>query len=451
MANFDNSPQLVAHLGKIAKVLRSAVASGWGSDTAHRSVRNRYAHGSSEGQCYVSAMYAAHTLKTELGVEAKVALGSLWDARSRHTIIPFHGWVVIGEPLSPSSLIIDLTSDQAEGMPPVLWGSASRLKALGVAYHYAEVAAPAHVRNSVKERWLTLMVRAQSPQLASVFDRTPTLDLSAVSDADVRNHVQMHLASTANDDAKRILSACLLLMDHYSFTATRTYPRPDHPLPRKRRSLYFLLLAILTSIRTTLENEQRAVDNVLSECASDADLFVLSEDRLAELLKPAGMAQRRAKLITSAIEYCRSHFGDSFETLTTDMPQDEVRSLLLGVPGFGPKATDCFMSIGLGIPTAVVDINVFRSYLHLFAHDGEVDRPLSFGRPSDVAAVKTAIESALPRDAFLLQIVHTLLLLYGRNNFGLSGRRHVNRCIVESMCRTCSTSSAKEGAQTLLF
>lgn len=453
MVEIARSPVPIAsHLEEIAQVLRDSVAQGWGSDTAHSSVNDHYAAGSPKGQCYVSAMYAAHILRTELGIDANVALGSLWDATSRKTIIAFHGWVVIGQPLTPSALVIDLTSDQAAGMPPVLWGSASRLKSMGVAYHYTDVAAPAQIRNSVRERWLTLMVRAHPPELQSIIERSRRADLSQITDGDVRNHLGMHLASATNHDARRILNSCLALTDHYSFSETRTYPRPDHPQPRKRRSLHFLLVAILVSIRTTLENEQRAVDHILNECASDADLFALSEERLAELVKPAGMPQRRAKLIVQALEYCRATFGDSFEALSAGMPSDVVRSEVLAIPGFGPKATDCFISIGLGIPTAVVDVNVFRSYVHLFAHDVGKAQPASFARPSDVAAVKHAIESALPRDAFLLQIVHTLLLLYGRNDFGFTPKRKpTDRCIVATFCKTCEQVPIHEDAQTFLF
>lgn len=58
-----------------------------------------------------------------------------------------------------------------------------------------------------------------------------------------------------NEYEKEILTVVKLLMKYYSFTDNQTYPRPNHHNPEKRKDAYFTLMAIILSLRTTLENK----------------------------------------------------------------------------------------------------------------------------------------------------------------------------------------------------
>ena len=415
---------------ELAETMRGIAEEAWGADTAHPDFSEAASPRQPGGQCYVTAMLAAHYLKVELGLPARVAMGSLWSNKGRDLRIPFHGWVVIGDPLN-DPLIFDLTSDQDLGLPHVIAGRSKTLLKSGLCYQYQEVR-DIPTEGSVVGRWLALMARAKGGSELSRFRETPALDLSHIEDADVRIRLDAELAKTLDPTGRRIICACKQLSSSYSFSATRTYPRPDHPDPGRRRSLSFLMTGIIVSLRTTLENEQRAMSNVLERCKNDDELRGLSEYELAELIRPAGMPNKKARTISAALEYSKEHFGRDFEKLS-HLSAEEKRLAVLETPGFGPKAADCFLSIGLGIPTAVVDVNVFRSFHHLFATPFTSEP--SFSKPRDVEYVRERVDSSLSPDPFLRQIVHTLLLLYGKDKFGI--RRAGALCASHEVCLSC--------------
>jgi endonuclease III len=417
---------------ELARTIRCIAEEAWGPDTAHPDSGYPAPASASTGQCYVSAMLAAHYMRVELGLPARVALGSLWSDDGKELKIPFHGWVVVGAPFE-DPLVFDITADQGRNLPQVIAGTASNLRASGYCYQYQEVRDVA-MEGSVVGRWLLLMARARNGTELSKLREDAGLDLSLIEDSDVRVRLDAELARVDNEDGLRILSACRQLSDRYSFSSTRTYPRPDHPDPRKRRSLTFLLTGILVSIRTTLENEQRAMDNVLERCTSDDDLRNISVEELASLIEPAGMQQKKAQTIQSALKYAQREFGDEFEQLS-QMAMEDRREAILAIPGVGPKAADCFLSIGMGMPTAVVDTNVFRAYHHLFGTSTALAP--SFNRTRDVEFVRLQIDSSVPADAFLRQIVHTLFLLYGKDRLGY--REKSGQCAASQACLSCAS------------
>lgn len=429
--------------------LRDLIEGGWGPDTAHPDYAPGFSPGNPVGQCYVTSLVAAHRLRTELGLDAKIALGSLWSDKGRTLQIAYHGWVVVGDPLN-DPLVFDLTADQALGLPRFLAGTATSLATrYELSHQYQEVAdlegfvdlpdsmSESDSGHSVKGRWLALDMRIRAEGLEDMedFRSMAGLDLSKVTDSDVAIELDHVLQNLDDPTGRLIVRACRKIAENYSFAATRTYPRPDHPDPRKRRSLAFLLTGILVSLRTTLENEQRAMDAVLDACARDLDLFEIPEQDLAKLIRPAGMPDKKARTIKNALDYCRAEFGDDFSELLS-FSEEQQRVAVENIPGFGPKSRDCFLSIGLGVSAAVVDVNVFRAYSHLTG-DSQLD---DFSDPQQVELVRVAIDESLPREPFLRQITHTLLLLFGKNRFGLDGD---GVCVVGSDCRSCAAAASQ--------
>lgn len=226
------------------------------------------------------------------------------------------------------------------------------------------------------------------------------------------------------------------MSNYFSFSETRTYPRPDHPDPRKRRSLSFMLVGILVSLRTTLENEQRAMDNILQRFRTDEELYLATEEEFNEAVKPAGMAAKRANLIKRALNYVDKELQRDWESLEA-LPLEVARIKLLGIPGFGPKAVDCLLSIGLGHPSMVVDVNVFHIASQLF------DLPwASYPNYSDekaVLQVKQILDEAVPKDTFICQIVHTLFLLYGKKI--KRKKTSQEECLIKQYCLYCQRVS----------
>ncbi len=258
------------------------------------------------------------------------------------------------------------------------------------------------------------------------------LDLSQVTDHDVSAELDRLIThSIESTDTWRLLAASRELLNSFSFAGTRTYPRPDHPDPAKRKSVFFLAAGIIVSLRTTLENEQTAMARLMDAARDDDELFALTREEIESLIRPAGMAEQKSVRIFSCIRSLRD-FPGGIAALRKSDPAS-AREFLLSLPGFGPKASDCMLTIGLGIPSMVVDVNVFRSSQWILR--GQITG--SFSAPRDVLAVKSQLDAALQGyDAFVFQIVHTMLLLHGKN---MGRRGHDDaRCIGPRICSSCS-------------
>lgn len=262
-------------------------------------------------------------------------------------------------------------------------------------------------------------------------------DLSNITDDDVREKLLYELSLTIpKSDRWRIIGTALNTLKRESFSDTKTYPRPDHPDKRKRKPIEFLLIGVLISLRTTLENEQLAMDQVLERCDTIEDVLNLSEEELAELIKPAGMAKQKSKRIISCLREIKKLDG-GLESLG-QKTKEEARRYLLALPGIGPKAADCVLTIGLGFSSMVVDINVFRMASYIFGI--ELDDNHNFSNGQRVQYIKERLDSAIGEDAFLCQILHTMLLLAGRR----LGKVHAyEKCYGREYCCTCEKENLR--------
>ncbi|QCV88015.1 hypothetical protein FEZ32_06250 [Acidipropionibacterium jensenii] len=265
------------------------------------------------------------------------------------------------------------------------------------------------------------------------------LDLSQVTDSDVLVELDRAIAATRDNqaDRKRILGASRQCASRFTFVGTRTYPRPDHPDPNKRRSLLFLLCGIIVSLRTTLENEQLAMSRLMNAVHTDDELLELTVEQIAALIRPAGMANSKAQRIYESIRLLEGVEGGPEGLL--GVPMIAARNFLLGLPGVGPKAADCLLTIGLGMPSMVVDTNVFRSINWILSGGAGSS---SFSNQAEVAKVKARVDKALAGEsAFLFQIVHTELLLLSK---AMGRRGHTTElCVGPQYCKACATSTGE--------
>ncbi|MBI4804176.1 MAG: endonuclease III domain-containing protein [Desulfovibrio sp.] len=83
-------------------------------------------------------------------------------------------------------------------------------------------------------------------------------------------------------------------------------------------------------------------------------LFALPQEKIEELIRPAGYFRLKAKRLRSLLEYLRESCGFDLGLLSKrDM--GAVREELLGVSGVGPETADSILCYALGMPSFVVD------------------------------------------------------------------------------------------------
>ncbi|MDD2840481.1 MAG: endonuclease III domain-containing protein [Rickettsiales bacterium] len=184
-------------------------------------------------------------------------------------------------------------------------------------------------------------------------------------DLKVKNHLQECLINSNNEIETKIINYCLLLSDLYSFSKYQTYPRPEHPLPSKRKSVYFTMVAILVSLRTTLDNEQKAVENFIEHFENIDQVINANINELAEIIKCAGMPNKKAETIIQASKYVKENFNNDW-TYFDNLSAEKSRGILKNIPGIGEKSADCLLELGLNKPSIVIDVNMLRIVSRLF-------------------------------------------------------------------------------------
>jgi len=189
---------------------------------------------------------------------------------------------------------------------------------------------------------------------------------------------------------------------------------PQHWWPSRTRD-ETVIGAVLTQ-NTAWTNVERAIEalrraNRLALAGIDAT----PEDRLAELIRPAGTYRVKARRLKSLAGWLGSRFGGDLDALfATGLAA--ARRELLGVSGIGPETADAILLYAGKLPTFVVDAYTQRI----------LRRHLLSGADSDYERSKALFEGALSPDGALYGEYHALLVELGK--------RH---CRKNAQCERC--------------
>lgn len=234
--------------------------------------------------------------------------------------------------------------------------------------------------------------------------------------SDIEARYILECALGGNEVASTLLNLALKTSFEYSFVDHQTYPRTDHPLAHKRLSPMFTFAAIVTSLRCTLQIEQRVIGQLISYTSGDdAKLAALQTDELEVILRPSGLASQKSIWITHGLSILNSNSSNNLISIkNSDI--NEARQIMLSMKGIGPKAADCFLLLGLNRAVFPIDVNVFKVVSGLFPQKitGNSKVRPSFSNAQHVRAVKLLLENTFTKDEKLYQVLHTYLLLAGK-------------------------------------
>lgn len=250
-----------------------------------------------------------------------------------------------------------------------------------------------------------------------------------ISDKDAQTII-CDYTRTKNENLKKLLLVVNKLFEKFSFVDNQTYPRPSHPLPEFRTDAYITLVAVIISLRTTLENERRAVAAFRNKYKTIDDVVNSNPEELAQCIKMAGMPQRKANTIIKASKYINSELNGDITQLKSDNIA-QTRENLLRISGIGEKSADCVLELGFDLPSIVVDINVFRVISRMYLFEW-ADKP-DFNVKCQVQRIKEFLESFLPHNFEVHQIVHTMILLQGKHVCMSNPKCHL--CSVQDYCK----------------
>ena len=121
--------------------------------------------------------------------------------------------------------------------------------------------------------------------------------------------------------------------------------------PRWPCDPFHVLIATILSQRTKDDNTRKASDRLFSEYPSMSDIAKASIEDVAELIRPAGFPNQKAKAI---IECCNILLNE----YDGKVPQGTEE--LLKLPMVGRKTAACTRAYAMNIPSVCVDTHVHR-------------------------------------------------------------------------------------------
>lgn len=142
----------------------------------------------------------------------------------------------------------------------------------------------------------------------------------------------------------------------------------------------------------------------LAESARESGecLLALSDDELAELIRPAGYFRVKARRLRTVMEFFREQCSFDLKSLgRSSLSDEELRSRLLHLNGVGPETADSILLYALERPSFVVDAYTLRLL------DRHAFLP---GAKSDYELTRALFMSSLPRDVALYNEYHALIV-----------------------------------------
>jgi len=161
--------------------------------------------------------------------------------------------------------------------------------------------------------------------------------------------------------------------------------------------------AILTQ-NTSWTNTARAVDNLkAADILSYESLAAVPQPRIAELIKPAGYYNLKAKRLGNFIDMVRRLYGADFDCFLHAETEQQRRDLL-SVTGIGPETADSILLYAAQKPVFVIDAYTYRI---LFRHR-------LIEEESDYHSMQALFVDNLPEDPLLFNEYHALIVRTGK-------------------------------------
>ena len=161
--------------------------------------------------------------------------------------------------------------------------------------------------------------------------------------------------------------------------------------------------AVLTQ-NTTWGNAERAIATLGAAGALvPAVMSTLAEERLRELVRPAGYFRRKARVLLDLAAWLVDRFGGDAGLLRGGSAE-QLRHELLGIRGVGAETADSILLYAAGVPIFVVDAYTLR----VLARHGVLPPG------ADYDSVRRLARAELPADADYLGEAHALFVAVGK-------------------------------------
>ncbi len=151
-------------------------------------------------------------------------------------------------------------------------------------------------------------------------------------------------------------------------------------------------------------NVEKAIANLKAAGAMDpAALHEMGEREIAELIRPSGYFNTKARKLKAFVEMLYAQAGGELERLLA-LPAGELRRLLLSTHGIGPETADSIVLYAAGKPSFVIDAYTRRIFQRIGL------RPAN----DSYESWQRLFMDALPSDPDLFNEYHALIVAHGK-------------------------------------
>jgi len=165
-----------------------------------------------------------------------------------------------------------------------------------------------------------------------------------------------------------------------------------------------LLTGIVLAQNTRWPNAQKALANLQRQnLLSVAALLDLPDERLAEIIQPAGHVNLKVRRLKNLLSYLRECFKDDAEQLK-ERSAATLRAELLGIKGIGPETADSILLYACAKPIFVADTYTYR----ILQRHGLADEALTYDE------LQAFFMDHLPHEVPLFNEFHALIVKTGK-------------------------------------
>lgn len=136
----------------------------------------------------------------------------------------------------------------------------------------------------------------------------------------------------------------------------------EYGTPRNKGSndLVGLLIETILSQNTNDQNRDRAYQRLRSRFPRWENILEAKTRSIVSAIRPGGLAEQKARRIQEMLRWIKGREGRLSLSFLKEMDSGEIKELIGGLKGVGPKTVHCFLLFGMGRDAFPVDTHILR-------------------------------------------------------------------------------------------
>jgi len=169
---------------------------------------------------------------------------------------------------------------------------------------------------------------------------------------------------------------------------------PETPVPLDHRDPYTLLIAVLLSAQCTDKRVNLTTPALFRRAATPAEMVKLSVAEIDAIVRPCGLAPRKAQAIRGLSELLLEHHHGQVPRTFSELE---------ALPGVGHKTASVVMAQSFGVPAFPVDTHIHRLAQRWKLTNGK-----------SVVQTEADLKALFPREHW--NALHLRIIFYGREH-----------------------------------